>query len=132
MQKINEIKEKIKLFLSNLKVKITPKLLEFDTKFEKFMPNQKLRKIVYIATGSLFGFMLLIIILGIMFSPMRNAGQNTQSLFRKPNIVAESPKTQIELNENQKQILLLKGEIEKVTFPDSLINIPVIESKLSF
>ena len=131
MEKVKEYINKLKLYLNSLKIKLSPKLLELDSKFEKLMPNPKLRKVAYIAMGSLFGFMLLIIILGILVSPLRNKNTTPSSLFKKPQIVAQSPKPVVELNENQKQIMNLKGEIEKLTFPDNLINIPIIERKLS-
>jgi hypothetical protein len=128
---VKEILNKIKVILSNFKSKISPKLLEIDTKFAEFMPNPKLRKLAYITSTSLFGFMFLIIILGLLLSPFRNNGATNQSLFKKPNIIQESPKSQTKLNENQKQINEFKKEIDNLNFPDTRINIPIIENNLS-
>lgn len=123
--------DNIKLKILDLVNKIKPKLLALDSKFETFMPNAKLRKVVYIAVSSLFGLMFLIIILGLLFSPLRNNSSQTQNLFgRKPVILQESPKPAVTLNENQKQINSIKTEIDNLTFPDKRINIPLIESDL--
>lgn len=123
--------DSIKLKILDLLNKIKPKLLALDSKFETFMPNAKLRKVVYIAVSSLFGLMFLIIILGLLFSPLRSNNSQTQNLFgRKPVILQESPKPAVTLNENQKQINSIKIEIDNLTFPDKRINIPLIESNL--
>ncbi len=130
--KVNSNLDNIKLKVLDFVNKIKPKLLAVDSKFETFMPNAKLRKIVYIATSSLFGFMFLIIILGLLFSPLRNNGNQTQNLFgNKPVIIQESSKPAVVLNENQKQINTLKMEIDNLNFPDTRINIPLIEFDLS-
>lgn len=129
--KTNMKLDNIKLKILDLVNKIKPKLLALDSKFETFMPNAKLRKLVYIAVSSLFGLMFLIIILGLLFSPLRNNNSQTQNLFgRKPVILQESPKPAVTLNENQKQINDIKIEIDNLTFPDKRINIPLIESDL--
>lgn len=117
--------------LDNLKLKLGPKLTSVDTKFATFMPNPKLRKVAYIATGSLFGFMFLIIFLGLLLSPMRNSNNQTGTLFKKPVIVSESPKPQVELSEKQKEILKFQTEINNLRFPESQLTPPLIESNLS-
>jgi hypothetical protein len=55
-----------------------------DTKVSTLIPNPKTKKIFYIAIGSLFGFMFLIIILGLILSPFRN--QKQESILNIPQI----------------------------------------------
>lgn len=123
--------EKITTTIKTILEKVKPKLILIDEKVNTFLPNPKIKKIAYIAIGSLFGFMFLIIILGLLLSPMRKA-DNNETILNKTNIITDSPKPQAELNENQKQILLLENEIKELKFPESILNIPVIESNLSF
>lgn len=125
------MKEKIKTIIGTIIEKVKPKIILFDQKVDTFLPNPKIKKIVYIGLGSLFGFMFLIIVLGLLLSPMRNT-KNTDGLTLKKTIITtDSPKPQMELNENQKQILILENEIKELRFPESILNIPVIESGLS-
>ena len=123
--------EKIKSTIKNIIDKIKPKLILFDEKVNTFLPNPKIKKIAYIAIGSLFGFMFLIIILGLLLSPLRNSNNDEGTVLKKTNIIVDSPKPQVELNENQKQILMLENEIKELKFPESILNIPVIENNLS-
>jgi hypothetical protein len=131
MEKFKETQNKIIEFLSQLKLKISPKLIELDTKFATFMPNPKIRKIVYIAVSSLFGFMFLIIIIGILVAPLRNKTVDDGILIKKPNVTISTPEPQKELNKTQKEILKLQNDINNVTFPESELNIPVIERGLT-
>ncbi len=125
------MKEKIKTIIGTIIEKVKPKIILFDQKVDTFLPNPKIKKIAYIGLGSLFGFMFLIIVLGLLLSPMRNT-KNTDGLTLKKTIITtDSPKPQMELNENQKQILILENEIIELRFPESILNIPVIESGLS-
>lgn len=121
---------KIRNLVLNLKSKIYPTVLKIDEKVDTLIPNPKLKKIIYIAVGSLFALMFVIIILGLLFSPLKNGSQNTQSLFKKPEIGSTSPKPQVVLSERQKQILKLQTEVNEMKFPESILNIPVIESDL--
>ena len=125
------MKEKITTTFKTVIEKIKPKIVLFDQKVDTFLPNPKIKKIAYIAIGSLFGFMFLIIILGLLLSPMRNANNSDGLVLKKTNIIVDSPKPQMELNENQKQILMLENEIKELKFPESILNIPVIENDLS-
>lgn len=118
---------KIKEIVNNLKTKLTPKFLVLDSKFEKFMPNLKLRKIAYIAIGSLFGFMFLIIILGLLLSPLRNQPIDEGTILNKPNVIVSSPKPEVPLSDTEKLILNLETRIKEMRFPESILNIPVIE-----
>lgn len=124
--------EKIKQILNNLLEKIRPKLIAIDQKVTTFLPNPKVKKIVYITLSSIVGFMLLIIILGILLSPLRKMSTNTGTILNKPNIVVESSKPQMELTDNQKQILNLGNEVKELNFPPNVLNIPVIESDLDY
>lgn len=123
--------EKIKTTIGTITEKVKPKVILFDQKVDTFLPNPKIKKIAYIGLGSLFGFMFLIIILGLLLSPMRNANNTEGLTLKKTNILIDSPKPQMELNENQKQILMLESEIKELKFPESILNIPVIENNLS-
>lgn len=123
--------EKIKTTFRTIIEKVKPKLILFDRKVDTFLPNPKIKRIAYIGLGSLFGFMFLIIVLGLLLSPLRNTQDNEGVVLKKTNIIVDSPKPQMELNENQKQILMLESEIKELKFPESILNIPVIESNLS-
>ena len=123
--------EKVKTTIGTIIEKVKPKVILFDQKVDTFLPNPKIKKIAYIGLGSLFGFMFLIIILGLLLSPLRNARNSDGPTLKKTNIIVDSPKPQMELNENQKQILMLESEIKELKFPESILNIPVIESNLS-
>ncbi len=122
---------KIKEIVNNLKTKLTPKFLVLDSKFEKFMPNLKLRKIAYIAIGSLFGFMFLIIILGLLLSPLRNQPIDEGTILNKPNVIVSSPKPEVPLSDTEKLILNLETRIKEMRFPESILNIPVIEMDIT-
>lgn len=102
-----------------------------DEKVNTFIPNPKIKKIMYIGVGSLFGFIFLIIILGSLLSPFMKAPQGTGTIINKTKIISSSPEPQKELSENQKQLLKLQTEVKDMQFPDSLLNIPVIEKDLS-
>lgn len=125
------MQEKITSTVKTIIEKIKPKLVLFDQKVDTFLPNPKVKKIAYIGVGSLFGFMFLIILLGLLLSPFRKT-QDNRLLLNKPKIVVDSPKPEVNLTEKQKEILKLQTEINEMNFPESLLNIPVIESNLSF
>lgn len=125
------MKEKIATTIKTVVEKVKPKLILIDEKVNTFLPNPKIKKIAYIGLGSLFGFMFLIIVLGLLLSPLRNVNKDEGTVLKKTNIIVDSPKPQAELNENQKQILMLENEIKELKFPESILNIPVIESSLS-
>jgi hypothetical protein len=125
------MKDKVTTTFKTLIEKVKPKIILLDQKIDTFLPNPKIKKIAYIAIGSLFGFMFLIIVLGLLLSPLRNVKKSDGLTLKKTNIIVDSPKPQIELNENQKQILMLENEIKELKFPESILNIPVIESNLS-
>lgn len=126
------MKEKIISSAKLLIEKVKPKLILIDQKVDTFLPNPKIKKIAYIALGSLFGFMFLIILLGILLSPFRQTGKNNDLVLNKPKIIVESPKPEINLTEKQKEILKLESEIKELKFPESILNIPTVESNLSF
>lgn len=123
MNKIND-------FLQNLKLKLIPKITLIDSKFQTLIPNPNLRKVLYIGVGSLFGFMFLIIILGLLLSPMRNNQNSSSLILNKPKIETSTPTTKEELNEMQKEILKLEMEVKDLRFPESKLNIPMIESNI--
>lgn len=125
------MKEKVKETIRIVIEKVKPKLMLIDEKINTLVPNPKMKKILYIGVGSLFGFMFLIIFLGLLLSPMRSSNDSTGAILKKPNIISEPTESQVELNENQKQILKLETEIKEMKFPASSLNIPAIESGLS-
>ncbi|MFA6074151.1 MAG: hypothetical protein WC758_08590 [Candidatus Woesearchaeota archaeon] len=114
-----------------MKEKVIKIIMILDTKVSTLVPNPKTKKIFYIAIGSLFGFMFLIIILGLILSPFRNQKQETGTTLNKPNIIVSSPKPQIELSDTEKVILDLETKIKELKFPESILNIPQIERNLS-
>lgn len=127
---MQNLKTKIMEFVQKIKGAITPKLLSFDAKFQTFIPNQKLRKVVYIAFASLFGFMFLIIILGLLLSPFRNQPVDEGTILNKPNVIISSTKPEVELSDTEKLILNLEMKIKEMRFPESILNIPAIETDL--
>ncbi|WKZ25394.1 MAG: hypothetical protein QY322_03330 [bacterium] len=133
MEKISEtIRIAVKQTFSSLLEKIKPKLIAIDQKITTFLPNPKVKMLVYITLGSMVGFMFLIIILGLLLSPLRRVDTNTGTVLNKPNIIVESPKPQVELTENQEQILILGNEVKDLSFPPNILNIPVIQSDLNY
>ncbi len=107
-------------------------LLSLDNKVTVLIPNPKIKKILYIGIGSLFSVMLIIIVLGLLLSPFRNNQQSTDTILKKPNIVnSTTPEPQKELTAVEKEILNLETRIKVMTFPESKLNIPLIESNLS-
>lgn len=114
-----------------MKEKVKKIITILDTKISTLIPNPKTKKIFYIAIGSLFGFMFLIIILGLILSPFRNQKQETGTTLNKPDIIVSSPKPQIELSDTEKVILDLEIKIKELKFPESILNIPQIERNLS-
>lgn len=126
------MQEKIITILKTVIEKVKPKLIIFDQKVNTLLPNPKIKKIAYIAIGSLFGFMFLIIILGLLLSPLRNTNNSDGLILKKTNIVVDSPKPQVELTENQKQIILLEKNIKELSFPPNILNIPMIQFDLKY
>lgn len=109
---------------------LKPKILALDFKISVLVPNPKTKKILYISIGSLFGFIFLIIILGIIISPFRNKGGSSGIILNKPQIETSSPTPQKELSETEKKILNLEIRIKEMRFPESILNIPIIETDL--
>lgn len=114
-----------------MKEKIKSKLILFDKKVNIFIPDPKVKKIAYIAIGSLFGFMFLIIFLGLLLSPLRNQTKENNISLNKTKIIVSSPKPEEELSETQKQILNLETKIKEMRFPESILNIPTVERNIS-
>lgn len=126
------MKEKITNIIQKTKEYLSPYLLRFDNKVTGLIPNPKLKKILYIGVGSLFGFMLLIIILGLLLSPLRSTGQTPNTVINKPNIINnQSSRPEAELTENQKLINSYARTIRETNFPPNTLNIPVVERDLS-
>ena len=125
---MNNIKSKLQSLFEKLK----PKLILLDEKFAKLITDSKLRKIMYFFVGGFLGFIVLIIIVGIITLPFRATNNNDGGLvLKRPNIVNSSPIPQKELNETQKNLLNLENRTKDLKFPESILNIPVIEKDLS-
>jgi hypothetical protein len=125
------MKEKIIQKLNSLKQALSPKLLVLDSKFQSLIPNPKLRKILYISILGLFGFMFLLIMLGIILSPFRNKNVSNGLTLTKPKIVISSPEPIKELNETQKELLNIENKIKDLRFPESILTIPTFEKNLT-
>jgi hypothetical protein len=74
--------------------------------------------------------MLLIIILGLLLAPFRNQGESNGNILKKPQIINVSPEPLKELSETKKRIIKLEMEVKEMRFPESTLNIPVIESDI--
>lgn len=128
-QKIKDIINKIS---DSINLKFKPILSKIDLKASELIPNPKVKKISYIAFGSLFGFMFLIIIIGILTAPFRNSNLNKKiESVKKPVVITQSPEPQKELSENQNEILKFKNSIKDLNFPESLLNIPFVEREIT-
>lgn len=110
---------------------IKPLLQKMDLKFQGLIPNPKLRKILYISISALFGFMLFIILLGIILSPFLKRSAPDGFILKKPQIVAPSPVSENKMREDQKRLLELKNKIKDLRFPESILTIPMLESNIS-
>ena len=118
-QKIKDILNKISDFV-NLKFKHI--LSKIDLKASELIPNPKVKKIAYIAFVSLFGFMFLIIIIGILVSPLRNTPSDNGIVIKKPNTIVSTPEPQKELSDTQKELLKLENQIN---LPDQQLKLLV-------
>jgi hypothetical protein len=124
--------DKIKSVIQSIINSVKPKLILLDEKFAKLITDSKLRKIMYFFVGGFLGFVVLIIIVGLISLPFR--GNNVQSdnfIINKPKIINSSPVPQKELNETQKSLLNLENKIMDLKFPESILNIPVIENNIT-
>lgn len=119
-QLLSKSMNQIKLLLQNT-----------DLKFQSLIPNLKLRKIVYYVVGGLFGFMFLIVIIGVVLSIYKNSHTSSGSIPTKVGIENEMIISQKELSEEQKEIINLRNTINNLTFPESILTVPTIESKLT-
>lgn len=128
---MNNIKIKINEIIQKILAVVKPKLVTIDTKINVLVPNPKMKRVLYITVGSLFGFMFLIIVLGLLLSPFKNKATDSETKINKPNIQNSSPEPQKELSDIQKQIMKLENDINNLTFPESTLNIPIIERGLS-
>lgn len=128
---MNNIKIKINEIIQKILAVVKPKLITIDTKMNTIFPNPKMKRVLYITVGFLFGFMFLIIVLGLLLSPFKNKATDSETKINKPNIQSSSPEPQKGLSETQKQLLNLETKIKETTFPESELNIPQIERDLS-
>jgi len=124
-------KPSIKSRFADLFKSIKPKLTQLDTKIETLVPNSKLRKVLYISLASLFGFMFFLILLGIVLSPFTTSDKSIGFTLNKPNIIAPSPVSETDMREDQRKLLEYRNLIKDLRFPESILTIPNIESKLS-
>lgn len=119
------MKEKINQFFVN---NIKPKLAIVDQKINALIPNPKTKKILYVALGSLFGFMFLIIILGILFSPLKNKNVATDTITKKTSVInTAAPASALPLSETEQKLLDLETSIKSLRFPESILNVPMLE-----
>lgn len=128
---MKNIKETVSKRIEELKIKIGPLLAKIDSQFIALVPNENLRKIIKIATKVLGILFVLIIFLGIILSPFRvNSNKDTGTNLNKPNIVVSSPIPTKEPTDVMKKLFNLQNQINNLSFPDSSLNIPYIETGL--
>jgi hypothetical protein len=125
------MKEKIIQLVNKVISAVKPKLVILDSKITTLIPNPKTKKILYIAVGSLFGFMFLIIILGIILSPFRQQDSTAEPEIIKRVLPTSGPNEPIILTDIQKEIKDLENIIKELRFPESTLNTPVVESDIS-
>lgn len=125
------MKDKIINIIQSTKQFLADLFLRLDNKIAVLIPNPKIKKVFYIGVGSLFSFMLLIVILGLLLSPLRRSTGPT-TVINKPNIIInQSAKPAAELTENQKLINEYARVIRETNFPPNTLSVPVIERDLS-
>ncbi len=128
---MNKIKSIVKMLSQRLiNDSIKSKLIVFDQKFTKLIPDTKMRKITYYVVGGFLSFVVLIVLVGIITMPLSNT-QRTEFFLNKPKINAASPIPQKELTDTQKNLLIIQGQIKNLKFPESIFNIPLIERDLT-
>lgn len=124
--------DKIKPVIQSVINSVKPKLILLDEKFAKLITDSKLRKIMYFFIGGFLGFVVLIIIVGLISLPFRGgSAQSDKIIINKPKIINSSPVPQKELNETQKSLLNLENKAKDLKFPESILNIPVIEDNIT-
>lgn len=121
---------KLKEFIQKIKLSLTPKLMLVDSKLQTVIPNSKLRKVVYITILTFAGIIFLMIFLALVLSSGRNSN-NQGFILNRPKIQAGSPAPQRELTLTEKELSNLKNEINDMKFPESTINIPKLETKIT-
>ena len=125
MNKIKEIIEKVKATVKA----VTPVI---DERFKSFIPDDKLRKILYIVFASIAGLFGLIIILGILIAPLRKSSSGDGLTLNKTKVIQESPKPDEIKTENQKKIDAIKKKLNDIKFPESRITPPVVVTEIKF
>ena len=128
---MKDLKETISKKIEELKIKIGPLLSKVDSQFIALVPDENLRKIIKIATKVLGILFVLIILLGIILSPFRvNSNKGSGTSLNKPNIVVSSPIPTKEPTDVMKKLYSLQNQTNNLSFPDSSLNIPFIETDL--
>lgn len=128
---MKDLKETISKKIEELKIKIGPLLSKVDSQFTALVPDENLRKIIKIATKVLGILFVLIIFLGIILSPFRvNSNKGSGTSLNKPNIVVSSPIPTKEPTDVMKKLYSLQNQTNNLSFPDSSLNIPFIETDL--
>lgn len=119
-----------KNWIADLINSIKPKINLLDSKFESLIPNPKLRKVLYIFVGGMFGLMFLLVLVGLILSPVTKNGNSNLFVLNKPQIIVPSPTPLVNMRDDQKRLLKLRNEIRNLKFPESILTIPTIESDL--
>ena len=116
---------------NNFFINIVKKKFEkLDERFTILIPNQKIRRALYIYSGVFLGLVLLILLIGIIFLPFKNEKIDDEFVLNKPAVIISSPVPSEELSNTDKKLLNIEGRINDLKFPESIINIPVIESDI--
>ncbi len=118
------MKEKINKFL----LKAKEVWLVIDAKVRELIPNDRLRKVLYITISSFVGLFVFLILLGILLSPFRRNGEAGFSIL-KPRIDSQLNR-EIVLTETEKELQKLESEIRNLKFPQSELTIPDILFKI--
>ncbi len=109
---------------------VKQKFEKLDERFTILIPNQKIRRALYIYSGVFLGLVLLILLIGIIFLPFKNEKIDDEFVLNKPAVIISSPVPSEELSNTDKKLLNIEGRINDLKFPESIINIPVIESDI--
>lgn len=118
------MKEKIKTLTQSIINSVKPKL-------EVLIPNPKLRKVLYYGVGGLFGFMFLLILLGLLISPLKKNNNFDSYQPNKTKVEKSSPAPKGELSETERKIIDLENKINEFKFPESILTIPSIKDNLT-
>jgi hypothetical protein len=121
------MREQINKLINSVK----PIMTNIDAKLTGLIPDQKLRKFIYISFGSIAGIFIFLMLLAIILSPFGVNSNQNEFLVKKPDVKQGEDKKEMVLTENQKTIKNYELQIKNLKFPESQISPPIIQFELT-